>query len=252
MAVHDDDIGGLFKSFGAPEGNFKELSRQTEARDAGERWPLFKAIPIEKRAAPPALSESQKNQWKVQQPVPQPAAVTAPAAPGLSKQLASGLMRFTSRIKPAAIAPAAPAPIAPAAMQTAPPPAALRPAQRSAPAAAPAPISAPTPAPAPVAAARSPFARASQPVQAMQPGKLSSLFAANAPEPAAPPKAPAKGGLFGRKAPAPAAAAPTPTRSGAQPANASLSSLFQRLEGPAEPAVAPKKRDSIFSRLGRS
>jgi hypothetical protein len=261
MAEHDDDIGGLFTSFGAAEGDFKELTRKSDAREAQERWPLFKAIAIEKRASPPQLSMLQKKQWEQQRDVPVRAAEPPSAVPGLSRQLAKGLSRFSapSPVRPAVAAPVHVAAPAPAEQPQMPP--AVKPAVRSKPLLAAAAVdvpAAPAPeenVPAPVAA-RSGFlhkamppAQAASPIDAALPKKsrsLHALFAAPAasePAPAAAPP-PRSGGLFGRAQShaAPAAAKPD-----------ALSSLFQRLaaDPEPEPVAAPAKRNTLFSRLGK-
>jgi hypothetical protein len=253
MRGHDDDIGGLFKSFGAQEGSFKELSRQSETRDAEDRWPLFKAIPVEKRAQPPALSASQKDQWKMQAaPPPQPDAPLLAAEPSLGKQLASGLSLFTKRFKPAHAATAATiAKLTPAVPESPPLLPALKPARRSTPAAAAAPpaiVRAPQP---PAPAARSLFGKSGPPAAkpATEPAaspKQHSLNAIFAPPPAAQATraAPAKsGGLFARTAPPPSA--------NTAQATGSLSNLFERLEDAAAPALETKNRYKIINRLGK-
>ncbi len=105
MTGKDDDVGGLFKAIGAKNNQFREFSAQSSAKDAQDRWPLFKSLAIDARTPPPRLAPSEKQQWlkqaapAVAPPAPAP---IAPAKSGFASQLAKGLRRLTHRTKPGA------------------------------------------------------------------------------------------------------------------------------------------------------
>jgi hypothetical protein len=61
MTERKDDIAPLFKHFGGKRENFQELAVGAEARDASERWPLLKDVPLRARGVLPALSAEQRH-----------------------------------------------------------------------------------------------------------------------------------------------------------------------------------------------
>ena len=265
MATQGNDVGALFKSFGADGSSFRELARNADAGAAEQRWPLLKSMAPERRESPPVLSTAQKNElWTGKEP-------KAPrmrdremsrSGTGLGEKLAKGLRQMSDRIptvvapvparpvaRPVAEAPRAPVPRAPvprapvpraaAPRPAAPRPAAPRPAapRPSRPAskgrgfltkseAAPAPVFAPKPKP-------------------IEPPRESTLFArAEAPKPVRP----KKGGLFARAETEPVVRKQEVASGG----SATLASTFRRIAGQEEPVAKPtSSRPSFLKRLGR-
>lgn len=115
MAGKGNDVGALFKSFGAGDGGYRELVRKADASEAEERWPLLKAIPPEKHDAPPALSRLQKNQLWNSPEKPAPRMREAARGPGLGEKLARNLQQMSVRSMSDA---PAPRPMARAAAET--------------------------------------------------------------------------------------------------------------------------------------
>lgn len=241
MASQGNDVGALFKSFGADGSSFRELARNADAGAAEQRWPLLKSMAPERRDSPPVLSAAQKNQlWTGQEP-------KAPrireremsrSGTGLGEKLAKGLQQMSDRI-PTAVAPAPARPIVRPVAEAPRPQVARATAPRS-----PRPAAkgrgflaqseaAPTPA----------FAPKAKPIERP---RASSMFArAEAPKPTRP----KKGGLFARAEAAPVVRKQAVAGSG----SASLASTFRRLAGQEEPVVAKtsSSRPSFLKRLGR-
>jgi hypothetical protein len=96
MSVHDDDdIGSLFKAIGGKNNHFKDFSTQSNALNAQERWPLFKSVGVEMRAAPPPLLPSEKQQWsRADSSVPPPLLKGKGKGLTLGNKIASGLNRL--------------------------------------------------------------------------------------------------------------------------------------------------------------
>ena len=240
MASQGNDVGALFKSFGADGSSFRELARNADAGAAEQRWPLLKSMAPERRDSPPVLSTAQKNQlWTGQEP-------KAPRVRdreksrgglGLGDKLAKGLQQMSDRI-PTVVAPVPARPIARPVTEAPRPPVARPAAPRQ---------SRPTSkargflaqseaAPTPV------FAPKAKPVERPP---ASTLFArAETPKPTRP----KKGGLFARAEAAPVVRKQEVASGG----SASLASTFRRLAGQEEPVVkTSSSRPSFLKRLGR-
>ncbi len=245
MASQGNDVGALFKSFGADGSNFRELARNAEAGAAEQRWPLLKSMAPVRHESPPVLSTAQKNQlWNSKESAAPrlPARERSRALPGLGAELAKGLQQMSDRI-PTVVAPAPARPIArpvaeaprpPAARPAAPRPAAPRPSRPASKARGY--VTPSEPAPVPMFAPK--------PKSIERPSK-STLFASAEP---AKPTSPKKGGLFARAEAAPV----TRKQEAVSNGSASLASTFRRLAGQEEP-VAKKSisRPSFLKRLGR-
>lgn len=96
MSVHDDDdIGSLFKAIGGKNNHFKDFSTQSNALNAQERWPLFKSVGVEMRAAPPPLLPSEKQQWsRADSNMPPPLLKGKGKGLSLGNKIASGLNKL--------------------------------------------------------------------------------------------------------------------------------------------------------------
>lgn len=233
-----DDVGALFKSFGADDAGFRELARNADANEAEARWPLLKSIAPEKRDTPPALSSLQKTHiWNApEKPAPR-ARVATPLQPAFGQKLAASLQQLATRpvpvsgpIQAAVRATAAPV-LAAATRQPAPPPSLFA----SAPPVAATSIIVPPAAPAPL------FASKPAATVAARGGKLFAQAA-----PAAVPDKPR--GLFAQVETAQQIQRQTPPNRDGD----SLASIFNRLAGNDEPVTAPSTaRPSFLGRLGR-
>lgn len=78
MVKRVDDARALFGSFWSDVDDFQELNRDAEAGKAVNRWPLIKAMPINKRDLRPILLMRQQRAW-LQGPV-RSGGVAEPAA----------------------------------------------------------------------------------------------------------------------------------------------------------------------------
>lgn len=248
MASQGNDVGALFKSFGADGSNFRELARSAEAGAAEQRWPLLKSMAPERQEAPPVLSAAQKNHlWSSKESAAPRLREPSRALPGLGAKLAKGLRQMSDRV-PTPVAPVPARPIARPVAEAAPPPLVRTTAPRST---APRPA-APRPA-RPTSRARgfqAPSEAAPAPLFAPKPKSIerprkSTLFASAEP---VKPTTPKKGGLFARAEAKPAVRKQEAVSSG----TASLASTFRRLAGQEEPvAKKTSSRPSFMKRLGR-
>lgn len=115
MTTSHDEFSRLFRSIGTGQA---ALPAAPAAREAEQRWPLLGALPPQKPASVPALSDGEKQQRN--SPRRQEATQRKPALtlPGIGDKLAFNLNRMAEPKKPAPAAqPArteAPAPVAPA------------------------------------------------------------------------------------------------------------------------------------------
>jgi|CXWL01.1.fsa_nt_gi hypothetical protein len=80
MVKHVDDARALFGPFWSDVNDFQELNRDAQAGKAVNRWPLIKAMPINKRELPLVLSMPQKRAW-IEQPVRSSSTAGSVAAP---------------------------------------------------------------------------------------------------------------------------------------------------------------------------
>lgn len=124
MIKPGDDLPTLFRSLGPDDAGFQARALAA-AREAEQRWPLFKAMAPQKPPATPALSAQDRLRW-IQQEKSESSgrkpALTMPALslPGLSDKLAKGLDKMAARV-----ATGAPAQEPARQIEPAPPPAAL-------------------------------------------------------------------------------------------------------------------------------
>ncbi|MFM2049845.1 MAG: hypothetical protein RL682_336 [Pseudomonadota bacterium] len=81
------------KLFGAlgPDDSYFDARTKAAAKDAQQRWPLFKAIAPQSSGATPVLSTDEKARWGQVETVPQEIPKPALSRPGLSAKLALGL-----------------------------------------------------------------------------------------------------------------------------------------------------------------
>lgn len=96
MSKPSDDLSALFRSLRPDETTF-HTSTGTVARDAEQRWPLFKAVAPQKSQATPPLSAQERQRW-INQEKPE-VGVRKPALslPGLSDKMSKGLDRMSVR-----------------------------------------------------------------------------------------------------------------------------------------------------------
>jgi hypothetical protein len=121
------------KLFGAlgPDDSYFDARTKVAAKEAQQRWPLFKAVAPQSGDATPTLSPNEKARWGAVDVVPQETPKPVLSRPGLSSKLAKGLGKIarqtsaevlgsTERVRPRVEAPvafvpplvAAPAPVA--------------------------------------------------------------------------------------------------------------------------------------------
>lgn len=94
MKHQTDDIGNLFEAQGSSGRGYRELARETEARDAQARWPLFRSLAPEKAEQPAVLSTQLRAQlWHGERSA---APVARPRLPpqGEGKSLQQGLQQL--------------------------------------------------------------------------------------------------------------------------------------------------------------
>lgn len=248
MPINPKTPSTLLRSLGADE-SVLEAKLRVSAREAEQRWPLFRALAPAKSEAPPPLSDADKQAWEH---TATPAVATRKpllSRPGLSSKLSSGLEKFAA------------APL---------------PARKTKPAKDDAPREQTSSLPNSTrATARSP----EFPSTNVEPPRGTGLFAAAEPKaaratlfaaaaPAAPlPPAQAKGSLFGgRTAPlaaqrtgvqlppdSPVGHVPATTRGTPTRADDSLAALFERVEGKSPATTSPLKgtMSSVMRRIGK-
>lgn len=83
------------RSLGADESAL-EAKLRVSAREAEQRWPLFRAMAPSKAEVTPALSDGDKQAWTPAPPPQQPARKPLLARPGISSKLSGGLEKFAS------------------------------------------------------------------------------------------------------------------------------------------------------------
>ncbi len=124
MTKPGEDLPTLFRSLGPDDAGFQARALAA-AREAEQRWPLFKAIAPQKPPVTPALSDQDRQHWISQEKSEaggRKPALSMPALslPGLSDKLARGLDKMSGRV-----AADAPAQTPARQIEPAPPPAAL-------------------------------------------------------------------------------------------------------------------------------
>jgi hypothetical protein len=107
MPKSSEDLSALFRSLRPDESNFQE-SANAVARDATQRWPLFKAVAPEKPQETPALSAQERQRWVSQEKPEVGGRKPALSLPGLGDKMSKGLgkmsakaVKNTSAVKPA-------------------------------------------------------------------------------------------------------------------------------------------------------
>lgn len=239
MSTPPKSPGSLLRSLGA-DGSLLESRSRTAARDAEQRWPLFRTLAPAKNDATPALTTEDKLAWQAQKP--QIAEIRKPAISrgAIGSKLAEGLSKLVKKsptVHEGFTGTAAPDPVLPTAS---------RPNRRQ-----------------PLASESSAAVddRASKPT----PEQAPTLFSAPSPQrhsPAPSASRSTRTTLFNRSSSAPEPAASAPQRSagalfGTQPSQAlkqtlgadTLSTIFQRVEG--NPVAAETQTPSVSTRNRR-
>lgn len=96
MSKPSDDLSALFRSLRPDETTFQE-STNTVARDAEQRWPLFKAVAPVKPQETPALSALERQRWANQEQPQVGGRKPALSLPGLSDKMSKGLDKMSVR-----------------------------------------------------------------------------------------------------------------------------------------------------------
>lgn len=245
MAIPPKNPSALMRSLGADESAL-DAKLRVSAKEAEQRWPLFRAMAPSKVEIPAAMTAAEKQAWE-------PVAAARPTArkpliarPGISNKLADGLARFASTPKKA-----------PSAKARAPEPPNVANETRS-------------PSPKPVAVQSEPEHAAPREKKARDSG----LFGATTPQ--QPPRegflgqpspplsthsalstpARAAGGLLAEATSHPAQTRPKAKRVDSQPdtpkaGDDSLSAIFDRVEGKAAKEEQPRSDKAINSVLRR-
>lgn len=107
MSKPSDDLSALFRSLRPDESVFQE-NTTSGARDAQQRWPLFKAVAPQKPQDAPALTEQERQRWVNQEKPAVRARKPALSLPGLSDKMSKSLdkmsvqaVKNTAPVKPA-------------------------------------------------------------------------------------------------------------------------------------------------------
>jgi hypothetical protein len=93
MSPKPTSPSSLLRSLGADE-SFFEAKQKASAREAEQRWPLFRALAPTKSEIPPALSDEEKRAWEQAKPAATQARKPLLSRPGLSSKLAASLEKF--------------------------------------------------------------------------------------------------------------------------------------------------------------
>lgn len=96
MAKPGDDPSTLFRSLRPDNANF-QASTSAAAREAEQRWPLFKAVSPKKSEPTPALSAQERQRWSSQEKPDVSERKPALSLPGVSAKLAQGLSKMSGR-----------------------------------------------------------------------------------------------------------------------------------------------------------
>jgi hypothetical protein len=94
------------KLFGAlgPDDSYFDARTKAAAKDAQQRWPLFKAIAPQSSGATPVLSPDEKERWGQVEVVSQETPRLVLSRPGLSAKLAMGLGKIARQTSAEALA----------------------------------------------------------------------------------------------------------------------------------------------------
>ena len=96
MSKPSDDLSALFRSL-RPDETISQASTSTVARDAEQRWPLFKAVAPEKPQETPALTAQERQRWVNQEKPEFSGRKPALSLPGLSDKMSKGLDKMSAR-----------------------------------------------------------------------------------------------------------------------------------------------------------
>ncbi len=107
MSKPSDDLSALFRSLRPDESVFQE-NASSGAREAQQRWPLFKAVVPQKPQETPALTEQERQRWVSQEKSAVGTRKPALSLPGLSDKMSMSLgkmsvqaVKNTAAVKPA-------------------------------------------------------------------------------------------------------------------------------------------------------
>ena len=95
MSKPSDDLSALFRSL-RPDETSSQASTSTVARDAEQRWPLFKAVAPEKPQETPALTAQERQRWVNQEKPGVSERKPALSLPGLSDKMSKGLDKMSA------------------------------------------------------------------------------------------------------------------------------------------------------------
>lgn len=95
MPVSPKSPSAMMRSLGADESAL-EAKLRVSAREAEQRWPLFRAMAPVKGEAPPAMSTTDKQAWEETPHNHLPERKPLLARPGISSKLSSGLQKFAA------------------------------------------------------------------------------------------------------------------------------------------------------------
>ena len=107
MSKPSDDLSALFRSLRPDETSLQE-GTDTAARNAEQRWPLFRAVAPEKPHDTPQLSAQERQRWISQEKIETGGRKPALSLPGLSDKMSKELdkmsvraVKNTASVKPA-------------------------------------------------------------------------------------------------------------------------------------------------------
>ncbi len=103
MAKVGEYSSTLFRSLRPDDENF-QASASAAAREAEQRWPLFKAVSPKKLAPTPVLSAQERTIWSNQEKPSKPERKPALSVPGVSNKMAMNLNKMGGRSTAPALA----------------------------------------------------------------------------------------------------------------------------------------------------
>lgn len=103
MAKVGEYSSTLFRSLRPDDENF-QASATAAAREAEQRWPLFKAVSPRKLAPTPVLSAQERTIWSNQEKPSKPERKPALSVPGVSNKMAVNLNKMGGRSTAPALA----------------------------------------------------------------------------------------------------------------------------------------------------
>jgi hypothetical protein len=100
MSTPPKTPSSLLRSLGADD-SYLDAKLKTSAREAEQRWPLFRALATAKADTTPTLSEGEKRAWEQHSPPAQAPRKPTLTRPGLSGKLAASLEKLANTSTPA-------------------------------------------------------------------------------------------------------------------------------------------------------